>query len=124
VRKRSEKDIWKNLYEFPLIEMEAHPTDEDHIKAAILAQFFPEGLPKDVFLPIISKKYQQTLTHQLVSTWFCTLYLPINYRARLLSNPVMSGFQQVHRAQLTETMAVPRVIAWFLSEKSPVLSLF
>ncbi len=124
VRKRSEKDIWKNLYEFPLIEMEAHPADEDQIKTAILAQFFPEGLPKDVFLPIISKKYQQTLTHQLVSTWFCTLYLPIDYRARLLSNPVISGFQQVHRAQLTETMAVPRVIAWFLSEKPPELSLF
>ena len=124
VHKRSEKDIWKNLYEFPLIELKAYPRDEDAIKSAILDQFFPEGLPKDVFLPIISKKYQQTLTHQLVSTWFCTLYLPFGFRALLLSYPALSGFQQVNRAELIEKMAVPRVIAWFLSEKSSLLSLF
>jgi A/G-specific adenine glycosylase len=124
VRKRGSKDIWKGLYEFPMLELSAAPEDQQAIRDAILKHFFPAGAPKTVETRHISTVYRQTLTHQLVSAWFSTLYLSPATDVSVFETAPLQDTQWVARKEVEESLAVPRVVAWYLAEKSPALTLF
>jgi A/G-specific adenine glycosylase len=70
IRERTEKDIWKNLYEFPLHEFEMPIPDNQ--------ADFPSGsgnfLGKKLYSAgRISKVYKQELTHQTIYTRFLSI---------------------------------------------------
>lgn len=71
IRKRGEKDIWANLYEFPLIEL------NQEVEGLFLLEALEETLIwKTLFenqptvLNGVSKKYKQTLSHQKITALF------------------------------------------------------
>jgi A/G-specific adenine glycosylase len=61
LQKRLKKDIWRNLYEFPLIEVDRQISFEELIKSEIWPVEFPKGsftiLQKDIY-------YRHKLSHQ------------------------------------------------------------
>ncbi|GEO11718.1 A/G-specific adenine glycosylase [Segetibacter aerophilus] len=74
VRKRIDKDIWENLYEFYLVES----SKELHWKQKDIKQWLNEQLGINDFSIIkISDPYTQHLTHQTLLGRFITVKLPI-----------------------------------------------
>jgi A/G-specific adenine glycosylase len=72
IQKREKKDIWRGLYEFPLIESEKElSTDE------ILTDIFLKNLLKNYMWTIdsISPLYKHQLSHQLIIAQFITFVI-------------------------------------------------
>lgn len=89
IRKRSNKDIWENLYEFPLMEKES-----DFIADPAVFQAMAEdltGIP--VRLKHISKEYRQQLSHQTISGQFITV--SVNS-----ASPRLKGYEPVSFKEL------------------------
>jgi len=70
IQKREKKDIWKGLYEFPLIESEKELSIDE-----ILSDVFLKKLLKNCTHKVenISPTYKHQLTHQLIVAQFITL---------------------------------------------------
>jgi A/G-specific adenine glycosylase len=68
LRKRAERDIWQDLYEFPSVVLDHLPERED-LSIALTAL----GLPADLSLMEWSAPYKQTLTHREVKAVFATI---------------------------------------------------
>ena len=84
IRKRSNKDIWQNLYEFVLIEADNElPNDKESFKK----KFQSLGGPHKITVNQVSKVYRQQLTHQTIVGQFITVsitepeFLQITYKA-------------------------------------------
>lgn len=72
VHKRTEKDIWQNLFEFVLIETEKFLSEKDFFSS----KEFKFLLPKKNYSVInVSKKLKQQLTHQTISGRFIHVLL-------------------------------------------------
>jgi A/G-specific adenine glycosylase len=72
IRRRKEKDIWRNLYEFVLWETD-HPIIPLEIPAA---EFLRKALGKKKFIVTkMSSVYKQQLTHQTIQGIFLTIRL-------------------------------------------------
>ena len=72
IRKRVEKDIWQDLYEFPLIEKESESDHDSLIHEALMNKWV---LKKDLYNLTISGAFRQQLTHQLISGRFLGIVL-------------------------------------------------
>jgi A/G-specific adenine glycosylase len=72
IRQRTGKDIWQQLYEFPMIEM-----DKEQDLKNILLQAEKKGLlpAKKYDVVSISPLYKQQLSHQLIAGQFITIKL-------------------------------------------------
>lgn len=115
IRKRANKDIWRNLYEFPLIEseqlidelslLEEHPDWKEWLSPG--AEFE---------LNQRSKPFQQTLTHQVITAtfWEIDLRSPDEIRN--------DNFLFIKRKNLSN-FAFPKVVDWYLGDKSLYLNL-
>lgn len=71
VRKREEKDIWQNLFEFVLRETDEPATEEELRKWAFW------GLPSHVsrgHTPVLSEEFTHVLTHQRIKARFLHLH--------------------------------------------------
>lgn len=114
VRKRTEQDIWQQLYEFPMIEREALTYDLD-----VLAQ---TPLWKELIgtTPYAAQQivgpFRQILTHQHVTALFFEITLQ---RKQLPNTPLFIG---VERKNLNN-FAFPKVIDRYLKDKSLYLRL-
>ena len=106
IRKRTEKDIWQELYEFPLIET----TEYVEILRGVN---FPIPL-SEMRLIQRSQPFQQLLTHQKIVATFW------EFEAQKQLDTV-SDFQKIKRVNLSE-FALPKIIDIYLKEK--VLTLF
>jgi A/G-specific adenine glycosylase len=73
LKKRNGKDIWKNLYDFPLIEL-SRIIDPHKALQQFINQFNID--PVNFKLINISKKYQHQLTHQQINAIFIRIQLP------------------------------------------------
>jgi A/G-specific adenine glycosylase len=72
LRKRSGKDIWKNLYDFPLIERNHKLSQEKMVEEiSSYVSFELKNNPQVT----ISKEYKHILTHQIISARFYTIRL-------------------------------------------------
>ena len=114
IHKRTEKDIWQNLYEFPLIE-----ADQVLDKEAL---FQTEGFQAIVGnqsyqVTKISKPFKQVLTHQKIVAIFWEIVLN-----EPLAN-IPQGFIRVNQKNIPN-FAFPKVIDWYLKDKSLYLELF
>jgi A/G-specific adenine glycosylase len=90
IRKRTEKDIWQNLYEFVLWE-----TGKIIPQGKILqSSFYRKHFGKNDFqIQYISPAYNQTLTHQSITGRFVHLNKPL---------PKLPGYLSVPRGTLGE----------------------
>ncbi len=106
IRKRTEKDIWQELYEFPLIETEENVEILRGVNSPIPLS--------DMRLIRQSQPFQQLLTHQKIIARFwefeTTKQLDLG-----------DDFQKIKRENLSD-FATPKIIVIYLKEK--VLTLF
>jgi A/G-specific adenine glycosylase len=127
VRKRSGKDIWHGLFDFPALEWTERP-DLPEGRAALetwLRERLFEGRAIPEFeVTHISKPYRQTLTHRQVTAVFVEISLPENLSAETMALSPFEGTLRIARADLKKNIAVPRLIDWYLQDKAATLSLF
>lgn len=123
VRQRSDKDIWQNLYEFPLLELPAPPADIALLPDRLLARFFPGGMPAGMALRSISKAYRQTLSHQVITAVFCEFDVPDNFEMVDFQSVELKNYTPIEQFKLKKILAVPRIIDWFWQEKDITLRL-
>jgi A/G-specific adenine glycosylase len=105
IRKRKEKDIWKHLHEFPVIEKE-------EIEATDLAKL-TNLLQLKTKLKIKTSKgpYKHILTHQNLKVYFHHTTI------KEMNNEKPFDYFLVSRENLVK-FAFPKIIDWYLNEKS------
>ena len=127
VRKRTGKDIWHGLFEFPALEWSGRP-DIPESRAAmepwLRSQMFDGNTAPAFTVTSISKPYRQTLTHRQVTAVFVEIDLQEELPAEILAASPFSGTLRMARADLKKNIAVPRLIDWYLQDKAGTLSLF
>ena len=102
LKKRSNKGIWQNLYDFPLIEKEKK-TNEQEILAEAQKLL---GVPFEVFST--SKEYKHILSHRTIFARF--------WSVKTLSEPPLKSAQKIPLEYL-EQYPIPRLIELFLQDK-------
>ena len=106
IRKRTEKDIWQGLYEFPLIEtVERVPTGK------LMAGEKWAALFGDVPLKIchVSGEIKHQLTHQTLFATFYTIDVPS------ISPALQSGYLNIPAGML-DNYSLPRLVTIFLEK--------
>lgn len=104
IRQRIARDIWQQLYDFPLIE-----TETDSPYAQIVAAAEKDGLiPENTEVLEASGQYNQQLSHQLVTARF--IHLRITRKT-----PAPDGSEWVARRNLSE-FPFPRLIRQYLDD--------
>lgn len=110
LRKRIEKDIWQNLYEFVLIETKVWPDEND---IAVKQQISELLNHNDFKIQSISPKLSQKLTHQLIKGRF----IHIDLAKPLLNKELLKvDFKQL------KTLPFPKLIASYLEDKNVSLN--
>ncbi len=105
IRKRTEQDIWKNLWEFPMIET----TELKSFKSILAHKLINECLPVQQFELIKqSRIYKQQLTHQNINAVFYMIKS---------NNQIARAWQPVDSKSILN-FAFPGIIHSFLSEKT------
>lgn len=106
LKKRIEKDIWKNLYDFPLIETDASLSEKDFFKSAELKKITSSN---KFILKSISPTYKHILSHQKIYAKF--------WEIKITKPLTQKGFLNVSLADL-EKYAIPRLIENFLTDRN------
>jgi len=112
LNKRIGKDIWANLYEFPMMESDALLDQKALEKQAIIQGL----LPNKAKLIKFSKPFQQTLTHQKITARFW------EYQVPSFSFVEKDRFLFVQKDKLGN-FAFPKIIDWYLNDNSLYLEL-
>lgn len=97
LQKRTGKDIWKNLYQFPLAESNIELSDEK-----ILEIPFDFLKNENIIINSISESYKHILTHQIIYARFVYLTMekiPLDCK----------GFLKIHKKDIFK-FAVPRLL--------------
>lgn len=112
---RTEKDIWQQLFEFPLVERESILEINDLIeKSEFDTIFFGE---KDIHNIRVSRPYKQQLTHQNIIAVF--------FEIKLLEAPkqLPKHWIKVNNIEIKK-IAFPKIIDLYFQDKSLSLTLF
>lgn len=117
VRQRESDDIWRNLYEFPLLELPETPTDPSALPQQLLDHFFPTGRPEGIALRRVSKPYRQTLSHRIVTAFFCEFDLDENFEPTGFQLAKAENWQPEKQIYFKKILAVPRIVEWFWTER-------
>lgn len=102
LKKRRNKGIWQNLYDFPLIENEKKPNKKEIISKAKL--FLNDSF--EVFKS--SKEYKHILSHRAIFARFWSI--------KILSEPTFKNIQKIPLEDL-EKYPIPRLIELFLRDE-------
>ncbi len=112
IRKRTQKDVWRNLYEFPIIESDSLIQLEELYQDS----FFQTFVGKNFKVLHFSKPVAQNLTHQKIISRFLELEL---------ENIVFSmedSYKIVSRKELNK-FAFSKNIDWYLKDNSLYLDI-
>lgn len=104
IRKREQKDIWQNLYEFVLLEKEKK---ENHPEKTLLKKLLQHG---SYSVSSVSNIYKQQLTHQRISGQFCV----VNLRSHFIPE---GAYHLVKKVALKD-YAFPKFINAFLQDEA------
>ena len=96
IQKRESKDIWQNLYQFPLKETDKEISSPFELTEKIVNQA--------VFLQV-SKQFKHILSHQRIYAKF--------WEFSLVEMPIMKGFKKIKKIDIQE-FAIPRLIEKYL----------
>lgn len=108
LQKRTEKDIWRDLYQFPLIENEVLISSFEELKAhKNWAEIFPE---MSIELNHVSQTFKQLLTHQTIIARFWEVQISDKKNIEKLD------FIKVLRKNL-KTFAFPKIIDKYLKDE-------
>lgn len=106
IRQRTEKDIWKDLYEFVLVERDTETPAAEILSLAEKKGWLPKGgYPK----PDISAVFTQQLSHQLISGRFIRIKLK-------RKPPLPESWQWVEEKTMAK-YTFPRFINQYLEEQ-------
>lgn len=107
LKKRTGRDIWKGLFDFPLIELPG-PPDSD------LLQYIPEIESFLNPLPFVLKKMQgpllHLLSHQKLHCWFLDIQCDFDDSFRLEDNYLLTFLPEISR------FPVPRLIEKYIHD--------
>lgn len=113
---RTEKDIWQNMYDFPLIE-----TTSKHSKIKLTKVIREEfGLLNDLTIVFRSSEYRHILTHRILYAYFYVINLPED-------SPFFDQLGLIHNTYKTVNLndinkfPIPRLIDKFLSKNLNLL---
>ena len=106
IHKRTEDDIWKNLFELPLVETEKDLSEEEFLACPQFHALFAEGEVRMV--RILLRGVKHVLSHRVIYTNFYEVTLPDNSSS-------FSSYQRVAVEDLGR-YAVPRLIHAFLEK--------
>ncbi|MEL7021690.1 MAG: NUDIX domain-containing protein, partial [Bacteroidota bacterium] len=115
VEKRTTKDIWQNLYQFPLVE-----TDKMEIELAdlTLTKVWNQLIGNQSFALLKSSKpFKQTLTHRYIIGVFWEIQI------NTPPSKIISPYVRADRKNLSN-FAFPKIIDWYLRDNSLYLELF
>lgn len=106
LRKRTENDIWKNLFEPPLVETEVPVSENDFKELPQVRAFFAdEDRPE---LRLVSENVKHVLSHRVIYANFYEVVLPENSTS-------FEGYQRVETEDLGR-YAVSRLVHAFLEK--------
>ena len=114
LRKRTDKDIWQHLYEFPMIELRAPATGVENLQTSALWQQLVGTQTHQ--LTRVSPAFRQTLTHQVIHACFFEIALPCEFQTE------EPGFIVAKRKNLSN-FAFPRIVDWYLQDNTLYLNL-
>ncbi|MGB3947066.1 MAG: A/G-specific adenine glycosylase [Bacteroidia bacterium] len=110
IKKRTEKDVWINLYDFPLIETSIELTEEQFLKSNDWKQF-SESFPKYT-IHSVSSNYKHVLSHQNIYARFWNLSC-----LKLPEKKSVAGYIVVQKSNLQE-YPVSRLIEKYLQQNT------
>lgn len=106
LRKRTENDIWKNLFELPLIEAERDWSVEEFLASPRLHSLFAEG-ESPVIRPL-QRNVRHVLSHRVIHANFYEAILPEGSAS-------FAGYQRI-KAEDLGNYAVSRLVHAFLEK--------
>lgn len=107
IHKRTENDIWKNLFELPLIETEKDLSEEEFLLCRQLHDFFKE-VGEGIKVCSVLRNVKHVLSHRVIYANFYEVELPEG-------TPSFSDYQKI-RIEDLDQYAVPRLIHAFLEK--------
>ncbi len=108
IRKRTANGIWRNLYDFPLIETATKKTAKQVLQSKSFKQFFDDDAYK---LKSISNEYKHILSHRNLFA----VFIEVNLK-KPLSKSKSEGLMAVTLDELKSKYALPRLIEKFVNE--------
>lgn len=112
ITRRAGKDIWQGLYEFPMIEKERILAIEELMDTPEWTDL--TGNQK-VEIQSFSKSFKQTLSHQYINAVFIVINIPDNF------SPPNNQIIEIEKKNV-DNFAFPKIITWFLSDKTLYLN--
>jgi len=108
IRKRSADDIWKGLYEFPL--MECNEEEFSRSKHAVYPDFFNKLYIDKIDKTNATFQYKQVLTHRIIHAKFITIRTSFKDKS-FPENNYLVDYENLCN------FAFPKLIDWFIEEK-------
>jgi A/G-specific adenine glycosylase len=112
IKKRTGTDIWKNLYEFPVIETEQPASFEDMQENESFQMMFPDSTKASFRLLLDQKKH--VLTHRILFVDFYEVFLDENLRS--FPSECMGELIKIKSSDL-DTYPVHRLMQFYLEQK-------
>ncbi|MES2591127.1 MAG: A/G-specific adenine glycosylase [Bacteroidota bacterium] len=109
INKRLEKDIWTNLYDFPLIETDKQLTEEQFLKSESWSNFVAGT--KSYTVKSVSAHFKHILSHQKIYARFWEIDCPKPFEKMLSSSSIVIKEQDIFK------YAVPRLIENYLENR-------
>lgn len=106
IHKRTGEDIWKNLFELPLVETDRDLPEEEFLASASFRALFAEG--ETPVVRSVLRNVRHVLSHRVIHTNFYEVALPENSRS-------FSGYQCIAAEDL-ERYPVSRLVHAFLEK--------
>ena len=106
IHKRTADDIWKNLFELPLVEADRNLSEEEFLSSASFRSLIAEGEVPEVRL--VFRNVKHVLSHRVIYANFYEVVLPENSRS-------FSEYQCIRMEDL-EQYPVSRLVHAFLEK--------
>jgi len=113
LKQRTENDIWKNLYDFPLVESKTKILLSGARKI-IEKQF---GIPLNHSSVAGSKEFKHILTHQIIHARFFIIDLPKKQKVLSMNSDIKNKWVEVN-ADTISKFPIPRLIDRYLKENN------
>lgn len=110
LRKRTEKDIWQGLYDFPLIESNKLLSNKELTEDKDFKKLFENINSVSVIFKKTSSPFKHILSHQILTAQFVEIDVPE------FSQEMKNQFIQVEKDKLDD-YAIPRLIEIYLEER-------
>jgi A/G-specific adenine glycosylase len=118
IRQRTAKDIWQDLYEFPLIESSVELTTKNIIQQAEKKKWL---LKNEYEVLSVSALFKQQLSHQLIAGQF--IRIQVAEKPLLKNDPIAVGWLWLSKNKMSK-YAFPQFINQYLKQKVGVGLLF